>query len=250
MSVAAAGASGIRQRPPGMAPVARGFILGIVTLDLAILVAGATVGGDAFPEAGWGLVPWILVVAAVGFASVPFESGQQLGLDLPVLLSVGYLFGPIVAGATAFAAYVDARELRREIPLVRALFNRAQTSLSVMAATWIFSLVAGSQDHWLTMLFAALLAVGVDCVVNYGTVICVLCLHDRISPFDGLGRLYFGSFPEFAVTYASFGLLSVMLAEMYLALGAWSLTVFVIPVVLARQAFLGHQKVGSCKPSG
>jgi hypothetical protein len=162
----AAGASGIRQRPPGMAPVVRGFILGTVTLDLAILIYGALVSGDAFREAGWGLIPWILVVAAVGFASVPFESGQQLGLDLPVLLSVGYLFGPIVAGATAFIAYVDARELRGEIPLVRALFNRAQTSLSVMAATWTFALVADRQDHWLTMLFAAFLAVGADCIVN------------------------------------------------------------------------------------
>jgi hypothetical protein len=55
-----------------MAPVARGFILGTVTLDLAILVYGVLVGGDAFREAGWGLIPWVLVVAAVGFASVPF----------------------------------------------------------------------------------------------------------------------------------------------------------------------------------
>jgi hypothetical protein len=84
-----------------MAPVVRGFILGTVALDLAVLVYGTLVGGDAFREAGWGLLPWLLVVAAVGFASVPFESGQQLGLDLPVLLSVGYLFGPIVAGASA-----------------------------------------------------------------------------------------------------------------------------------------------------
>lgn len=243
MSAGAAGARGIRQRPPGMAPVVRRFILCTVSLDLAILVYGALVGGDAFREASWGLIPWLLVVAAVGFASVPFESGQQLGLDLPVLLSVGYLFGPIVAGATAFVAYVDARELRGEIPLVRALFNRAQTSLSVMAATWIFGLVAGSQDHWLTTLFAAFVAVGTDCIVNYGTVVAVICLHDRITPLDGFGRLYFGSLPEFAVTYASFGLLSVMLTEMYLALGAWSLTVFVIPVILARQAFLGHQKL-------
>jgi len=214
-----------------------------VTLDLAILVLGAFVGGEGFRQAGWGLLPWILVVAAVGFASISFESGQQLGLDLPVLLSVGYLFGPIVAGATAFAAYVDAREFRGEIPLVRALFNRAQTSLSVMAAAWVFGLVAGRHDQWPTILFAAFLAVGADCIVNYGTVIAVICLNDRISPLDGFTKLYFGSLPEFAVTYASFGLLSAMLAEMYIALGAWSLTVFLIPVVLARQAFLGHQKL-------
>jgi signal transduction histidine kinase len=226
-----------------MAPVVRVFILGVVVLDLTILVYGSLIGGDAFREAGWGLVPWIVVVAAVGFASVPFESGQQLGLDLPVLLSVGYVFGPIIAGTTAFIAYVDARELRGEIPLVRALFNRAQTSLSVMAATWVFSVFAGDQDWWLATLLAAFVAVGTDCLVNYGTVVAVLCLHERIRPLSGFSKLYFGSLPEFAVTYVSFGLLSVMLAEMYLSLGAWSLTVFLIPVVLARQAFSGHQKL-------
>ena len=242
-AMTSAGAPSVRRQPGGMARVVRGFILGTLVLDLGILTYGAVVAGDPFLEAGWGLVPWVLVVAAVGFASVPFESGQQLGLDLPVLLSIGYLFGPIVAGATAFVAYLDARELHREIPLIRALFNRAQTSLSVMAATAVFAAVSDGNDPLLIMILGALLAVGTDCLVNYGTVIAVLCLHERINPAEGLSRLYFGSIPEFAVTYATFGLLSLMLAEMYLALGAWSLAVFVIPVILARQAFSGHQRL-------
>jgi signal transduction histidine kinase len=243
MSATTADAESIRRPPHEMAPVVKGFVLGTLLLDIGILVYGAVVAGDPFLEAGWNLIPWVLVVAAVGFASVPFESGQQLGLDLPVLLSIGYLFGPIVAGATAFVAYVDARELHGEIPLIRALFNRAQTSLSVMAATAAFGAVSGASDRLWPMILAALLAVGLDCLVNYGTVVAVLCLHERISPAQGLSRLYFGSVTEFALTYATFGLLSLMLAEMYLDLGAWSLAVFVIPVILARQAFTGHQRL-------
>jgi signal transduction histidine kinase len=222
----------------------RGFVLGTVALDLAIITYGA-INSDVFRDAGWGLVAWAAVVAVVGAASLPFESGQALGLDMPVLLSVGYLFGPIVAGAVAFVAYVDTRELRHEIPLVKGLFNRAQTSLSVMAATWIFMIVARGGGGWPIAVLAAFLAVGTDCLVNYGTVVGVLCLHERISPSEGLSRLYFGSVSEFALTYASFGLLSLMLAEIYESVGAWSLLVFVIPVLLARQAFVGNKRLAN-----
>ncbi|MGA9161669.1 MAG: ATP-binding protein [Actinomycetota bacterium] len=219
--------------------------MGTVVLDVAILTYGAFSSSGGFREAGWGLLAWVAVVAAVGAASLPFESGQALALDMPVLLAIGYLFGPIVAGAVAFLAYVDAREWRGEIPLVRALFNRAQTSLSVMAATAIFAVVVDGGGGWPLTLLAAFLAVGADCLVNYGTVISVLCLHERIKPWDGLSRLYFGSLPEFALTYASFGLLSIMLAEIFESVGAWSLLVFVIPVLLARQAFAGHQRLAN-----
>ena len=247
MSVTTAvGAGGIRGHPPlRTAPIVRGFVLGTVALDLAIIAYGAIASSEGFRDAGWGLIAWAAVVAAVGAASLPFESGQALGLDMPVLLSVGYLFGPIVAGAMAFVAYVDPREIRGETPFVKALFNRAQTSLSVMAATGIFLVVARGGDGWPIALLAAFLAVGTDCLVNYGTVVGVLCLHERIGPLEGLSRLYFGSLPEFALTYASFGLLSLMLAEIYESVGAWSLLVFVLPVLLARQAFVGNKRLAS-----
>ena len=184
-ATSAVGAGRIRGRPPmRTAPIVRGFVLGTVALDLAIIAYGAITSSDAFRDAGWGLVAWAAVVAVVGAASLPFESGQALGLDMPVLLSVGYLFGPIVAGAVAFVAYIDQRELRGETPFVKALFNRAQTSLSVMAATAIFVAIVRGGDGWPITILAAFLAVGTDCLVNYGTVVGVLCLHERISPLD------------------------------------------------------------------
>ncbi len=245
-ATSAVGAGGIRGRPPRRtAPIVRGFVLGTVALDLAIIAYGAISSVGTFRDAGWGLFAWAAVVAAVGAASLSFESGQALGLDMPVLLSVGYLFGPIVSGAVAFVAYVDPRELRGETPFVKGLFNRAQTSLSVMAATGIFVVVVRGGDGWPIAILAAFLAVGTDCFVNDGTVVGVLSLHERISPVEGLSRLYVGSLPEFALTYASFGLLSLLLAEVYESAGAWSLLVFVIPVVLARQAFVGSKKLAT-----
>lgn len=244
MSATTAFGAGKSRRPPTREPLlVRGFVLGTIALDIAILAAGAVASREAFVHPGWDLIAWIAVVAAIGVASVQFESGQQLGLDMPVLLSVGYLFGPVVAGAVAFTSYIDIREIRREIPLERALFNRAQTSLSVIAASAVFAALGGGQSRWPLTLLAALLAVGTDCLVNYGTVVIALCLHDRLSPLEGFSRLYFGSLREFAVTYASFGLVSLILAEVYESVGAWSLAILAIPLLLARQAFAGHKKV-------
>ena len=81
---------------------------------------------------------------------------------------------------------------------------------------------------------AAFLAVGTDCLVNYGTVVGVLCSpRDELVPWKACPVCVSDPLPEFALTYASFGLLSLMLAEIYKSVGAWSLLVFVIPVLLS-----------------
>jgi signal transduction histidine kinase len=220
-----------------------GVVCATVLVDVGLLVAGIVVARDTLTEGGWGLLGWVVAVAIVGFASVPFDSGNQLGLDMPLLLAAGYLFGPLAAGCVAFAAYFDAREFRGEIQLSRALFNRAQTSLSVMAATVVFLMTGGESGNWPMVALAALLAVGTDILVNYSMVVVVISLSEGISLREGLSRLYFGTPADFALTYASFGLLSLLLAEIFTAIGPWGLAVFAIPILLARQAFSGRRRL-------
>ena len=216
-------------------------MLSTIALDLGILFSGVLEAQDRFVDAGWGILAWGVAVAVIGIAALPFESGEQLGLDMPLLLAVGYLFGPFVAGSVAFIAYVDAREFRGEISLTRALFNRAQTSLSSIAAAAVFLAMNEGSERWPFAVAAALAAVGADCLVNYGSVVVALSLHEGVSLRDSLARLRFGPPAEFALTYVCFGLLSLMLAEIYEAVGGWSLAIFAIPVVLARQAFSGSR---------
>ena len=189
------------------------------------------------------MVVWTVAAAVVGFAAIQTPAGPQLGLDMPVLLAAGYVLGPIPAGIVAFAGYVDWRELRGEITVERALFNRAQTSLSVMAATSMFWLMGASVGHWPRAFVAALAAVGIDCLVNYMMVAGVMTLHERVPAGASLGRLRVGSLVGFASTYVCFGLLSLLLAEVYLLVGAWSLLLFATPVVLARQALATGQRL-------
>ena len=233
---AATGTETLDKSPVGPRPAVRGFVLTIILADLGLLVAGMFATRAGVPEVSWGLVVWAVAVAIAGSVSLSFDSGHQLSLDMPVLLGVGYLFGPTVAGLLAFIAYFDAREFRGKISVVRALFNRAQTSLSVIAGTAAFMGIGGSEAAWPVVALAAFLAVGVDVLVNYGTVVAVVMLDERSGLRDSLTRFCFGPPREYVLVYASYGLLSVLLAEIYTSVGPWGLAAFAIPIVLVRAA--------------
>jgi signal transduction histidine kinase len=227
--------------------VAQGLVIGIIALDAGILAAGIVAARASFVASGWELLVWAAVVAAVGAVSLSFDSGSQLGLDMPVLLAAGFLFGPVIGGTIAAVAYVDPREFRNEVPLLRALFNRAQTSLSVMAASAVFAAMAGNAEEWPRILFGAFLAVGLDSFLNYGFVASVLALHEDIPLREAVAGLHFGSPLQFAITWFSFGLLSLTLVETYEAAGAWALALFSVPLLLARQAIASSGRLDSAK---
>lgn len=213
------------------------FAVFAIALDLVLVVFGLWDARQSLAGVGWGLAAWVLVVALVGVASVPADSGPQLGLDMPLLLAAAFLFGPGIAGAIAFIGYVDVREFKGDISLVRALYNRAQTSLSVMAAAVVFSVVDGQINEWPAAILVSLVAVAADCLVNYGLVVAAKALHDQVSPWDILGGLRVGAARTFLVTYLSYGLLSPILGQIYLEIGSWGLVAFALPALLARQAF-------------
>jgi signal transduction histidine kinase len=218
-------------------------VLAAIGLDFAVVGLGAWGVHESLLESWLDIFLWSVAAAAVGIAAIQTPSGQQLGLDMPVLLAAGYLLGPIPAGIIAFAGYVDIREFRHAISLERALFNRAQTSLSVMAAAAVFSLVADEVGILPSAALGALAAVTTDCLVNYAMVGGIMALSEGVSPRVSLARLRLGSVVDFVVTYASFGLLSVLLAQAYGTVGPWTLLLFAMPIVLARQAFSHGQRL-------
>lgn len=234
-----------RQSPGriGTRGLARVVVVAAVAFDALILLIGCVASAGHILDVGLDMLAWTLAAGVVGFAAIQTPAGPQLGMDMPVLLAAGYVLGPIPAGLVAVAGYVDVRELRGEITVERAMFNRAQTSLSVMAATGVFSLVGTPADRWPAAPLAALAAVGIDCIVNYVMVASVMVLHERVPPRASLGRLRLGSLAAFAATYFCFGLLSLLLAEVYVLVGAWGLLLFATPLVLARQALATSQKL-------
>ena len=216
----------------------RAFEIGVVTLDLAILFLGIELGDMANESVD--LVAWILLISAAGLIPVPSGRGVYLGLDLPLVLGTGFVFGPAVAGLVAFLGVLDIRELKREIPVGRALFNRAQVSLSAMAGSWIFHTVGGDFHSLGAAIPAGLAAIVVDAAVNYSLVSFYWRIKSRRALLDILGDMRLGSARSFSVAYLCFGFLSVLVAAAYLGWGIAGVLAFTAPVALARQAF--HQR--------
>jgi signal transduction histidine kinase len=215
----------------------------VVLTDITILVSGATLARREIIDSGMELGLWTVAAAVVGVAAIQVPSGQQLGMDMPILLATGFLFGPASAGIVAFAGYVDVREFRGEISLERALFNRAQTSLSVVAAVAAFSWLGFRVEDLPSAAAGAVVAVGVDWTVNWSFIAGILALQERISPWTSLRRLRVGSAYQFVMTYSAFGLQSLVLAHVYLSAGAWALVIFAAPVLLAREALSQGQSL-------
>jgi signal transduction histidine kinase len=230
-------------RPNRSFDTVRIAVVAAIGLDFIVVGFGAWAVHESLLDSWLDILLWSGAAAAVGFAAIQTPSGQQLGLDMPVLLAAGYLLGPIPAGIIAFAGYVDIREFRHAISLERALFNRAQTSLSVMAAAAVFSLISAEVGILPSAAVGALAAVATDCLINYAMVGGIMALSERVSPRVSLSRLRLGSVLDFVVTYASFGLLSVLLAQAYRTVGPWTLLLFAMPIVLARQAFSHGQSL-------
>jgi hypothetical protein len=89
---------------------------------------------------------FIITVAVVDLIPVPAWGGMQLSLSFPILLGVAIIYPPPVAAVIAFLGSFDPRELRLQMPPLRAVFNRAQMAASTAAGSYLFHLVADVED--------------------------------------------------------------------------------------------------------
>lgn len=183
------------------------------------------------------LVAWLLIVGLIDMAPVPMWRGVELTMSLPVLLAAGMTYPAYVAGLLAFIGTVDLREFRREITVVRGLFNRSQIALSVMAGSAVFHSLHGDPSIWPGVLLVALAALLADFVVNAGLVLIWTRFLTGV-PFSNLLNNVHGGAPlSFMIGYSCLGLTAVLLATILTAAGNWGLAAFLIPVLLARQMF-------------
>jgi signal transduction histidine kinase len=163
-------------------------------------------------------------------------------MDLPLLLAAAFTFGPLASGLIALLGAVDIRELKREVSWSRAVWNRSQTSLSVMCASVTFASLGELGDWPLTPL-VALLALAADASVNYLIVGFGTSLRNRRPLLESLGCMRIGSPTTFLVSYACFGFLGILIAEAYSTFGLSGVLASVAPIILGRQAFLHRSRL-------
>ena len=186
------------------------------------------------------LVALVLIVALVELMPVPMWRGTHIAMGFPLLMVVAFLFDPAVAASAAFVAASDPRELRREVGVIHALFNRSQVALAVGAASLTFHALADVKgSNAFALLGAAGLAAVADYVVNASLVTFGASFLYRMHPFRVVRELRVGRLSEFVISYLFLAVFGVILAKILFVpkIVFWTLPALVIPLLLARQMF-------------
>ncbi len=225
----------------------------LLALELAVILP-TVVGGiylvqrdiDSFTWKRVGvLVLWAAAVSLVELIPVPAWRGIHLSLGFPLLMALAIVHSPVAAGVTAFLGSTDPREFRREVTVLRAIFNRAQVALSVFAASAVFHAFAtiGTQTTegsppWI-LIPAAMVAAIADYLVNSTMVTLFTSLRVGLPPLQVLKELRIGSVSEFLVSYLGLGLLGLTMAKFAVStVGVWALPAFLAPSALGASDVL------------
>jgi signal transduction histidine kinase len=210
------------------------FQLLVIVPTIVALTALSLMTPGAFD---YGLLLWAAVVAVVELLPLQTWKGVELSMSFTLLIAVGFLYDPAAAGVTAFVASLDPREFRREVGAVRSLFNRSQVSLSVLAASAVFHSAFSIHSALPWLLTGAMLSAVGDYLVNVSLVSFGASIIYGVHPIEAMRRMQIGNPVEFVVSYLGLGALGVVLAELFLKVGFWSVATFLAPVIIARQLF-------------
>ena len=206
----------------------------IVALGWALSKGASGLGRKEVVE----LIAWVTITAVVELVPVPLWRGTHISMGFPLLMVVAFLYPPAAAGSAAFVAASDPREIKRQVGLLRALFNRSQVALAVWGASAVFHALADIREsEALVLVGAASLAAVVDYLINFGVISIVASLHYRTTPIRVIRELRIGRLTEFVVSYLGLAVFGLILAKVFVQVGFWAVPVFVIPLFLARQMF-------------
>ena len=197
-------------------------LLGICGIALVVGVSTSTVSWS--PE----ILAWVAAALVVNIGVVKWER-VTISLDLPILLAIAFLFGPVPGCAVALIT-LEPQGIADRLPVSLLALNQAQAGIAVLAAGYAFQLVGGlgSLRAIAAGAFAGLV---VDFAIN-ATVVAWACSRRAgdtfVAAFSAMmrGRSY-----SFHVAYFAYGLTSIGLVVGGVWAGA-AAAVLAVPVAL------------------
>jgi signal transduction histidine kinase len=177
---------------------------------------------------------------------LPVEAGDRtFTLDTPFLLAVGLLYQPEAAALAAMVGAMDLREVKGDVTVSRALFNRAQIGFCVLAAASTFHAISSELTPW----GKAVLGTGVSVLVFHAANALIVAGYTRLRsgmPFaPALLGLTIGPAGSFLATYLGYGVLALVLAYLFEGVGIWAVLLFFIPLLAARQMLVRGEEAHS-----
>lgn len=209
----------------------------VVLISLTILASLLLAGTEEIPPLSE-FVFWIALLLVVEFLPVSLGFGTVVTMGFPIAVAVEILYEPAVAMAILGVSAFDNRELRGEIPLWRALFNRAQLMLAAGAASGIIHAHEGAIFSFpVGATFIALAAISHQ-VINLGLVVMMIWRDQGIPLIDALRRIHPKPVSGFLVSQAVLAALGAATAAAFDAIGPF-VAAFLIPLLFARLSILG-----------
>jgi signal transduction histidine kinase len=212
----------------------------------ALLGGGLLVARDPAAFRDWELLFWACLIGLIELLPVPAWRGLTISVGFPLLMVVAFLYSPAAAAAVALVGASDPREFKGEVTLLRALFNRCQVALSVLAASAVFHGLTEFARHSdatssVVLLIAAAGASLVDYAVNSGLVTVFVSLRTGVPIRQVVRELRIGRLSEFLLSYFGLGLVGLSLAFLYRKVGIPALPAILAPLLFARQMFFRSQ---------
>lgn len=182
---------------------------------------------------------WISLLAAAELLPVSLGFHTRVTMSFPITVAIAALFHPAVAMSITGIGALDTRELRRDIPLWRSLFNRGQLVLAVgAAAVTIDQLGHGSPFTFPRGMLALSAGATAHLSVNLGLVSLMLHQDLRIGFRRALQTLLPKPVAGFLLSQAALAALGIVTAAAYRQIGFF-VAAFLIPLLFARLSFLG-----------
>jgi signal transduction histidine kinase len=222
----------------------RVYCWAVVSMTAAILAS--QLASDPAPISLGALLFWITLLMAVDLLPVSLGYNAEVMLGIPILLAVALLFPPWIAMTIAGLGAIDLREFRREIPLSRAAFNRAQLMLAVGATSALLSPYRSPDAKELFTDVRVFLIVVVVAAAAATHVLVNLSLVSLAIHFDGevrfqqaLQRMLPNPVAGFLMSYVVLSALGVVTAIAYKQLGTFAAAAILIPTIFARISLIG-----------
>ncbi len=213
----------------------RSFELLVTLPVLAYLIIEAIRSPGSFADGQ--ILFWATAIAVVDLMPVTVGEELQLSLSFPIELAVAVLFSPVVAMFVTLVGSFDPREFRGELPLLKALFIRAQVAVSILAESAVFHAVAHLGLPWYRLILPVAGAITVGYAVNVLLVAIYVHLASGLGVRQIVDRMRVGKASEFLASYTGLSLFGMVIAWVSIHDGLWLVVVFVAPLAFGRQMY-------------
>lgn len=213
------------------------FLTVLLALPVTILVAIGTYQNRGVLHVSWQeLTVATAALALLGLFDLQAVGGRTLSPDVPLLVAICLMFQPAVAGVVVLIGSLDPREFTGHITLTRSLFNRIQGAILALVTSYVAHLMPPDGKSAGVLCLTTLACLSVLTVTNYVLVAIGGRVADEVPFLSTMQTLVLGRPFDFVLTWASWGLMGMLIVAAEDSIGWLAIIAFTGPALIGRQA--------------